>query len=135
MASAREQMKIFESELARVRSEIEKLRIEEALLLKMLAKISGEPEPSAQPARTRSPNVKPVVLDIMHSVGPLGATTTEVDDLVRAKIPSVAKDTVGSVLSRLKSEGALIYSGERYFEKQFAPRADANFEKALRAVS
>jgi hypothetical protein len=134
MANAREQMKMIEAELARVRAEIEKLRIEEALLLKMQAKMNGEPE-APRPTRTRSPNVKPLVLDVMRRAGNDGATTAEVDELVRARIPSVAKDTVGSILSRLKSEGALVYWGERYYEKQFAPKDDSPFERVLRAVN
>lgn len=64
-----------------------------------------------------------------------GATTSEVDDLVRRKVPSVAKDTVGSILSRLKSEGALVYIGERYYEKQYAPKETTPFDKGLRAVN
>jgi hypothetical protein len=119
MASAREQMKIIDGELERVRAEIERLRAEEAVLMGLRSKMSGDPEPKR--SKTRSPNVKPVVLDVMHNAGPTGATSAEVDQLVREKVPTVAKDTVGSVLSRLKSDGALVYDGERYYEKQFAP--------------
>ncbi|MGE3643948.1 MAG: hypothetical protein AB7F96_08840 [Beijerinckiaceae bacterium] len=126
-------MKMLETELARVRGEIEKLRVEEALLVKMLGKMSGTPEPAKQ--RNRSPSVKPVVLDIMREAGKSGATTSEVDQLVREKVPSVAKDTVGSILSRLKADGALVYIGERYYEKQFAPMEPQNpFDRQLRAV-
>lgn len=134
MANARDQMKMIEAELERVRGEIEKLRVEEALLVKMLGKMSGDP--TAGKKRTRSPSVKPVVLDIMREAGANGATTAEVDRLVREKVPSVAKDTVGSILSRLKSDGALSYVGERYYEKQFAPKEDPSpFDRSLRAVS
>jgi hypothetical protein len=128
-------MKIIEAELERVRREIDRLRVEEALLVKMAARMSGTPEP-AREARSRSPSVKPTVLDIMRSVGATGATTAEVDELVRAKIPSVAKDTVGSILSRLKADGALVYIGDRYFERQQAPKQDPSpaSERALRAV-
>lgn len=134
MASARDQMKMLEAELLRVRSEIEKLRVEEALLLKMLGKMSGVPSQAPQ-SRTRSPSVKPVVLDIMHHAGLAGATTAEVDEIVRQKVPTVAKDTVGSILSRLKSEGALVYWGERYYEKQFAPKEEQNPFERIRAVN
>lgn len=128
-------MKMIEAELERVRSEIEKLRVEEALLIKMLGKMSGT-APIVSKQRTRSPSVKPVVLDIMREAGINGATTNEVDELVRIKVPTVAKDTVGSILSRLKSEGALVYVGERYYEKQFAPKDDYSpFERNLRAVN
>lgn len=134
MATAKENMKMIEQELERVRGEIEKLKVEEALLLKMLAKMTGTTIPMPK-TRTRSPSVKPVVLDVMREAAFDGATTAEVDDLVRKKVPSVAKDTVGSILSRLKSEGALAYVGERYYEKQYAPKEPTPFDKGLRAVN
>lgn len=84
----------------------------------LLAEMSGQP---LKPARTRSPNIKPLVLDIMAKAAEAGATSKEVDEAVRANVPTVAQDTVGSVLSRLKSDGALVYDGERYYEKRFAP--------------
>lgn len=128
MASAREQMKMIEAELTRVREEIDKLRIEEALLLKMQSKMTGEPEQPSKPvSRTRSPSIKPLVLDILRRAEHNGGTTQEVDAMVRAAVPTVAKDTVGSVLSRLKADGVLVYSGERYYEKQFAPRDENPF--------
>ena len=135
MANARDQMKMIADELALVRSQIEKLRIEEELLLKMKAKMSGEAAPGKK-GRSRSPSVKPVVLDIMKEYAAEGATTAEVDELVRRYVPTVAKDTVGSVLSRLKSEGALVFDGERYYEKKYAPKSDPSpFKGGLRAVS
>lgn len=133
MANARDQMKMLETELERVRGEIQKLRVEEALLVKMVCQMNGAP--SQTPGqRLRAPSVKPVVLDIMRSAGSWGATTAEVDERVRQKVPSVAKDTVGSVLSRLKSVGVLVYVGERYYEKQFAPKESEN-PFHLKAVS
>lgn len=133
MANAREQMKVLEAELKRVRGEIERLHVEEALLAKLMGQMSGDAPPTSR--SKRSPSVKPVVLDIMRSAGSEGATTAEVDEMVREKVPTVAKDTVGSVLSRLKSDGALIYRGERYYDKQFAPIDDDNPFDRLRAVS
>src|SRR3546814_8822515 len=55
-------------------------------------------------------------------------------DVCSSDLPAVAKDTVGSVLSRLKSEGALVYVGERYYEKRFAPQ-NRPFDPGLRAVN
>jgi hypothetical protein len=127
-------MKIIEGELAQVRAEIERLRVKEETLLGLLGKMGGEsPSPSTQ--RKRSPNIKPLVLELMNRAGFTGATSAEVDQAVRQRVPTVAKDTVGSVLSRLKSDGALTYDGERYYEKQFAPKPPAPFEGSLRAVS
>lgn len=127
-------MSTIKSELERVRSEIASLQLEEGILEKLLAKISGEPI-QAPMKRKRSPNVSPLVLDIMRTAGSAGATSSEVDALVKEKIPEVAKATVGSILSRLKAEGALIYVGERYYEKQYAPPAvPSPFDAQLRAV-
>jgi hypothetical protein len=131
MTTAKEQKMIIEGELTRIRSEIDKLKAQEEVLLKILAQANGEPGPSAP--RKRSPSIKPLVLDIMARAGFTGATTAEVDKEVREKVPSVAKDTVGSILSRLKSDGALTYDGERYYEKRFAP--DPPQGGSLRAVS
>ena len=133
MANARDQMKMIESELARIRSDIERLRAQEEVLIALQSKMSGEPTPSPSP-RKRSANIKPLVIDIMHEAGFTGATTAEVDEMVRRRVPTVAKDSVGSILSRLKSAGALVHDGERYYEKQFAPKPSGPFEGTLRAV-
>ena len=126
-------MKMIQGELERVRGEIARLRVEEALLEKMLGKMSGASDPKA---RVRSPSVKPVVLNVMRDAGATGATSAEVDDRVRQRVPTVAKHTVGSVLSRLKGDGALVYVGDRYYEKQFAPvPTDDPFKPGLRAVN
>ncbi|MCP4286248.1 MAG: hypothetical protein GY792_17675 [Gammaproteobacteria bacterium] len=135
MANARDQMRMLEAELDRVQREMAGLKIEEALLLKMVNKMKGNSGSGDQP-RTRSRNVKPIVLDIMRLAEHTGATTAEVDKEVRAHVPSVKRDTVGSVLSRLKSEGALVYVNDRYYEKQFAPKDDDNpFKISLQAVN
>lgn len=95
----------------------------------------GEEGPKPQkPSRVRSRPIKPLVIDYMASVGSAGATSREVDEHVRAIVPTVASDTVGSVLSRLKSDGALVYEGERYYEKKHAPRPNP-FDGGLRAVN
>jgi hypothetical protein len=123
-------MKTIQVELDRVRSEIQRLRAQEEILEGLLRKMTGEVEPQ-QATRKRASSVKPQVLDIMREVGARGATSVEVDNIVRTKNPTVAKDTVASVLSRLKGDGALVFDGERYFDKQFAPKGP--FE--LRAVN
>jgi hypothetical protein len=127
MTKARDQMKLIHRELEGVRTEIERLRVKERVLEDLLSKFSGSPSP-----KRRSPSVKPVVLDVMRAAGSTGATSAAVDQQVREKVPTVAKDTVGSVLSRLKSDGALVYEGDRYYEKQFAPKPKE--QTGLRAV-
>ena len=117
MPNARDQMKAIQSELERVQAEISKLRIEEDTLKRLLATLNGDPPKR----RKRAANVKPIVLEIMASAKREGATSVEVNELVREQVPTVAKDTVASVLSRLKSDGALVYDGERYYERRYDP--------------
>jgi hypothetical protein len=118
----------MKGKLALIRAEIARLKAQEEILVELIGEEGGEtPQP---PARRRSANIKPLVLDLMHKAGFTGATSAEVDYAVRLRVPTVAKDTVGSVLSRLKADGALTYDGERYYEKQFTPQPGGG----LRAV-
>ncbi len=128
MSTAREQMKMIDEKLARIRAEINRLKAQEEILLELKANAAGVPSPSAP--RRRSPAIKPLVLEIMARAGFTGATTADVDKEVREKVPTVAKDTVGSILSRLKADGALTYDGDRYYEKRYTPTGGG-----LRAVS
>ena len=133
MGKESKQMSIIKSQLEAVRAQIERLRVKEETLMDLLRELAGEPIPIEKPVRQRAPSVKPHVLDFMREVAERGATTSEVDSAIRATNPTVAKDTVGSVLSRLTSVGALVYDGERYFEKKFAPQRP--FDGMLRAVN
>lgn len=131
MANAREQQAMIEAKLHAIREQMAILKAQEKVLLDLIAEMSGQP---VKAARQRSPNVKPLVLDIMASVAEAGATSREVAEAVRQHVPTVAPDTVGSVLSRLKSDGALVYDGERYYEKRYAP-TPRPFDGGLRAVN
>ena len=120
MARESKEMSAIKDQLAIVQAQIARLRIQEETLMELLRKVSGEPV-IASTQRKRSPSVKPLVLDLVIRAGKNGITTREVDEAVRAANPSVATATVGSVLSRLKSDGALKFDGERYYETKFAP--------------
>ena len=133
MAKESRQMSVIKEQLAIVRADIERLRIKEETLVELLRELSGEPAPILTRPRMRSPNVKPIVLDYMREVAQRGASTAEVDEHVKTRIPTVAKETVGSVLSRLKADGALTYVGERYYEKKFSP-APVSSEPQLRVI-
>ena len=118
---ANKKMEPLNEEIARIDAEITRLQGERAGLIRAKELLTGETASTPQ-VRKRASTIKPLVLDIMKSVGPFGASSAEVDVQVRAKVPNVAKDTVGSVLSRLKSDGALVYVGERYYEKGQEPK-------------
>lgn len=121
MTVMEKKMQPLDVEIARLEAEIARLQGERAGLLRAKELLLGDGVPTRVEPRKRATSVKPLVLDIMSSVGPLGATTAEVDSRVREAVPAVARDTVGSILSRLKSEGALVYEGDRYYEKRHAP--------------
>jgi hypothetical protein len=133
--NARDQMKTIDGQLARIDAEMAKLLAQKEILLAVRQEMTGEI--AEKPTRKRSVAIKPLVIDIMHAAGFTGATTAEVDAMVRRDVPTVAKDTVGSILSRLKSDGALTYEGERYYEKQFAPapKPTVPFEGGMRVVN
>lgn len=134
MANAREQMRALEAKLERIEAEIQRLQAARQVLIELRAEINGDAVEVAPKPRTRSPSVKPVVLDVMAEAGAAGATTQDVEARVRAIVPTVAKDTVASVLSRLKSDGALVYEGERYFDKRHAPIRPSPVEGGFRVV-
>jgi len=133
MARESKQMSVVKAQLDSVRAQIERLKVKEETLLELLRELAGEPAPVERPVRKRSPNIKPQVLAYMEQAAEKGATTSEVDETIRALNETVAKDTVGSVLSRLKSDGALVYDGERYYDKRYAP-SPRPFDGGLRAV-
>ena len=121
MSAMGKKMQPLDAEIARLDAEIARLQGERAGLMRAKELLTGEPASSKAEPRKRATSVTPLVLDIMSEVGAAGATTAEVDARVRETVPAVAKDTVGSILSRLKSEGALVYEGDRYYEKRHAP--------------
>ena len=134
MANAREQMSTIKGELERVQREIAALQIEESILQKLVSKLSGEP--AVAPKKTkRAVGITPLVLDIMRRAETSGATSQEVAARVEELAPDVARTSVAAILSRLKGDGALVYVGDRYYEKQYAPSATATpFDLHLRAV-
>jgi hypothetical protein len=87
--------------------------------------------------RTRIPNVKGTVLDIMARAGSTGRTSIEVLTEASHRSPGVSRDTISSVLSRLKSDGALRYDGMRYFDAKIASASPDPAKPAplFRAVS
>ena len=117
MATAKETMATIEKQLAGIRLQIEHLRIEEAAIIRLIETLSGQPAISAP--RRRIPNVKQFVLQIMESFGASGAASTEVYQIAKKRHSDISRDTVSSVLSRLKAAEALTYDGERYYDARF----------------
>lgn len=127
MSAVGKKMKPVDDEIKRVDGEIARLQGVRDGLVRARTLMSGDMEKAGTitvEVRKRSANIKPLILDIMRSAGPAGATSNEVSTLVKERVPTVAKDTVGSVLSRLKADKALSHDGERYYDARFAPKTD-----------
>lgn len=90
----------------------------------VLAAMTGDTShlPAALERKPRASNVKGVVLDIMANAGTAGRTSAEVVVDAGEIIPGIARDTVSSVLSRLKTAGALVYDGLRYYDVKHGPK-------------
>jgi hypothetical protein len=123
MSAIGKKMKPLDDEIKRVDGEIARLQGVRDGLVRARALMLGDADITIE-VRKRSANIKPLILDIMRSAGPAGATSNEVSALVKERVPTVAKDTVGSVLSRLKADKALAHDGERYYDARFAPKTD-----------
>ena len=136
MGSSRNKMKPLDEEIERLSSEIARLQAELSAFRRARAIVAGEVEEASTPqVHRRSPNVKPLVLDIMAQAGDAGATSAEVTALVQKTYQSVTRDSVGSILSRLKGMNALVHDGERYFDAKFAPKEGNTFLQSLKVVN
>lgn len=118
MAIQGKKMKPLDDEIERLDAEIARLQGERVGLIRAKQLLSGEVETAT---RKRGASLKPLILDYMGYVAEKGATSSEVFSALTMIVDDVKKDSVGSILSRLKSEGALVYEGERYYEKKHAP--------------
>jgi hypothetical protein len=127
-------MQAIDQELERLQAELTRIQTEISAILRVKALMLGQPTAPEVTSRRRASNIKPLVLDIMRIAAESGASTAEVTALVKEKEPNVAKESVGSILSRLKADGAFVYVGERYYDAKFAPKTDKGPFEPLRAV-
>ena len=136
MRATKDQMKRLDEEIQRLDAEIARLQGERAGIMRAKALLAESPHgPVSGAPRKRSANVKPLVLDLMAQAGSAGATSSEVAAMVRERVPEVAKDTVGSLLSRLKADGAFRFDGERYYDTRFSPKGEPDPHERLKVVS
>lgn len=75
-------------------------------------------------SKRRLKNVKQIVLDIVHERGDQGVDAAIVLEVAKQKHGvDLVRGTVSSLLSRLTSEGALLYDGTVYRPKPHEPPA------------
>lgn len=71
--------------------------------------------------RLRQPNVKKTVMGLVHDAASNGITALEVVDRAAGKGRTLDRNSVSSLLSRMKREGTLTFDGERYREAVATP--------------
>lgn len=97
----------------------------------LIRAMSGEaaPEPSAAtaiPGRARRGDLNNIVLSLYEQAAETGLSTAECVATANMAGTPLKATSVSSLLSRLKSDGVLMYDGERYRLKRFAgPRSAA----------
>jgi len=113
-------MRTLQERLGQIQSEIAKLQAQEALILDMLREARGEPK--VKPRAPRS-NVKQAILDLLEEVGAEGLNAAIAVGLAERNGVNLERGSVSSILSRLKSDGAVTYDNERYRLTKYAQQA------------
>ena len=108
------QMKIIKDRLAEKEEQLRIIQAEISLLRSMMAEGNGEPDPSQKQQQTRRANVKVLVLKLLESAGIAGLNAVIAVDMARTSGHHLERNSVSSILSRLKADGAVFYDGERY---------------------
>jgi hypothetical protein len=100
--------------------EIEALRNKVVGLEMAIALFDGDGEaPTPTPSKKRSA-MKDTVLDLLNEVGTTGLNGLIAVEIAERRGIHLDRQSVSSLLSRLKADGAVVYEGQRYKLKQFA---------------
>lgn len=102
-----------------LKKQIENLHSELKGLERAIRVVSGSDEvlsPASQFTRTRTKNVKNMVLTLVSQSGNAGITVAELMDKAEASQVALEKASVSSLLSRLKKEGVLRINEGRYYD-------------------
>lgn len=120
MARKSEQMKAIQDlrdrhagEVADLERRLAEARIRLQTLDQAVAAAGGTPIPQT-PAGKRQSNVKNTVMGIINEAAEAGVTAVSVVEAAAAKGKALDRNSVSSLLSRLKREKTLTFDGERY---------------------
>lgn len=80
-------------------------------------------EVCVSPAQKRRTSTKSVVLDLLEDVGTTGLNASIAVDLADRRGISIERASTSSLLSRLKSDGIVVFDGDKYRLKKYAPNA------------
>lgn len=114
-------VRILEEMIAEKRNQIARLQTEIATLESAIRRHNGEPDVVELRPRARRVNVKGTLLDLLKEVGPAGLNAARAVELAESRGEAIERNTVSSLLSRLKGERIVDYDGVVYRLKQFTP--------------
>ncbi len=104
-------VKILHDRLELIQAEIATLKAQETLLKELISQASGAPKPTLRPPRH---NVKQAVLELLAQVGADGLNASRAVELAANAGVAIERNTVSSLLSRLKNDGVVEYDGRAY---------------------
>ena len=125
--SGRGNLKLLYERRTQLKAELDAAQVRLHEIENMIRLMEGKPEPELPPVgagRIRRGDLNNIVLSLYEAAAHAGLSTSEcVAAAAKAGTPLKAT-SVSSLLSRLKSDGVLMYDGERYRLKRFAgPRS------------
>ncbi len=106
-----------EIEIARLETELGKVRAKVDALRELQAKLSGEPLPVLAPIakqRIRRGDLKATVLSLLQERGTLGLNAAIAAEITMQRGEPVDRNSVSSLLSRLKSDGIVDHVDNLY---------------------
>lgn len=112
--------------------EIEALRNKVAGLEMAIALFDDGGDAPSPMLRSKRSGIKDTVLDLLNEVGTTGLNGLIAVEIAERRGIHLDRQSVSSLLSRLKADGAAVYEGQRYKLKQFAGSSPS--ELPLRVV-
>lgn len=120
------QRKLIEQKRDRLLAEIEAIRNQIAGLEMALSLLGGE-EAEQNGLKTVHPargNLRTTLTELLREVGTMGLNAATAVEIAQRRGIHLDKQSVGSTLSRMKRDGLVDYSGDRYRLMQFANTGD-----------
>lgn len=115
-------MKAILASIERKKAEIAKLHAQVEALQEVYNQEAGiEPEPQTAKRRAPRANVKSTVLNLLERAGASGLNAHIACEMAKEDGVSLAPKSVSSLLSRLKHDGVVYYTGKVYILPQHAP--------------
>lgn len=126
MSKSHANMKLLLERRDKLRTELEAVRARLDEVESLIRMMSGSPPPEAA-ARPKRGDLKDIILSLYEEAAEAGLSATECVAAASTKRGVLLQPaSVSSALSRFKSEGVLMYDGERYRLRKFAgPRSAA----------